>query len=179
MEENTKKAMLEAIRKNVEQTDDTIDFIVLLDVMETAGGPLEAPFTVDVDDVKRAVIDLMDDPSIYKVSEYLEDNGYNDDVRYELDEWTLNDLLYDVKPYDLIQMLDSSFDVRDEMFGWDGWGELVSCSESDYIDEWSDEVKEWMYDEGDFDDDTLQFIAENAEELCEMFTLVIDTFEEE
>ena len=94
---------------------------------------------------------------------YCEENSYYDDMVYTMEEF--DDLMYGLKPSEIVARLDSSFDVTEKFFAWDSYGEVVSfnyisdsCIDLDDLADYMDEHEE------DFDIDEIKEIFEEETE---------------
>lgn len=94
---------------------------------------------------------------------YCDEVSYFDDMVYTMDEF--DDLMYGLKPSEIVAKLDSDFDVTENFFTWDEYGEVVSfdyisdsCIDLDDLAEYMDENKE------DFDIDEIEEIFDEDEE---------------
>ena len=88
---------------------------------------------------------------------YCEENSYYDDMVYTMDEF--DDLMYGLKPSEIVAKLDSSFDVTENFFAWDEYGEVVSFNyisdssiDLDDLAEYMDEIEE-IFDEDEEDEE--------------------------
>ena len=119
----------------------------------------------------REVLENLDSYEVVSAwNRYCEENSYYDDMVYPMYEF--DDLMYGLKPSEIVAKLDSSFDINDDFFTWDSYGEVVSfnyISDSsidlddlaDYMDEHEedfdiDEIKEIFNDEDDEDEENLE-----------------------
>lgn len=109
------------------------------------------------------VNDIMDDPDIDEINEYLEDAGYYDDKYYQLDTYTLDDMMYGMKASDIIQQWeDNNNSWSDELFQWTIYG-IETCSEDDAHTEWDEDTKRWQYENDTHNDYTVEQIKDDAD----------------
>jgi len=94
---------------------------------------------------------------------YCEENSYYDDMVYTMGEF--DELMYGLKPLEIAAKLDSGFNVNDNFFSFDNYGEVVSF---DYISDSCidlDDLAEYMDDnEEDFDIDEIDEIFSEEDE---------------
>ena len=101
--------------------------------------------TEDLD--KYLVEEIMDEPTVEEINEYLSNNGY--EMYYPLEDSELDEFFYGSNPSDIIrQVVYGSFNYYDEYFTYNGYGNLESCNESEIIDDYGKDTKEYMLRNG-------------------------------
>lgn len=111
-----------------------------------------------MEDIREKIITVLealdDDSTVDMWNQYCSEVNYDDDVIYSLDEWTINDIFYMKKPWDILRCLDGAFNVNDDWFYYNGYGKVVSTDNiSDQVD--LDDLADYIIDEendlGNFD----------------------------
>ena len=102
----------------------------------------------NLEKIKEAITDLNDSDMVALWNEYCEANNYYDDcIEYN----DVDELLYGLKPSEILNRVDKNYDQYDRYCAYDGWGELYSfdyadCDESPFD---LDSVAQWIYDNED------------------------------
>lgn len=121
-----------------------------------------------MEDIREKVIKVLeelDDGSIVNMwNQYCEQVNYDDDMIYSLDEWTINDIFYMRKPWDILRYLDGGFNVNDNWFHWDGYGNIVSTDNIFDMVELGDLADYIIDEEDDLGNFDIKDILEEAKE---------------
>lgn len=103
-----------------------------------------------MEDIRKKVIKVLealdDDSTVDMWNRYCSEVNYDDEVIYSLDEWTINDIFYMQKPWDILRCLDGTFNVNDDWFYYNGYGNIVSTYDIfDQVD--LDDLADYIIDE--------------------------------
>ena len=109
----------------------------------------------------------MDDPDFNTLAEeYLEENSYFDDIYRPMDEF--DSFTEGKTPSDIARDLQCSgdaFNINDEYFRFDGYGNPVSANEFDYRDDINlNDFVNWLMDGNGSPDSDLQDIIDGEED---------------
>jgi hypothetical protein len=97
--------------------------------------------------------EIMPDPTVADVNAHLEADCRFDDMFYENDPDSFNDILCGAKPWDVAMMLSNQWNPSDDYWYYDGYGHIRSCSKHEIIADYGDETKEYMFEKQDFEFD--------------------------
>lgn len=117
---------------------------------------------VDREDLKKYVAaEFMEDPSVYAINDYLEDIKYYDDIAYSMDDF--NEICGNMEPWEIARSCYyGDFKPCDEMFYFNGYGNLTSCDEYEYVNQWRDDVNAWILTE-----EKTEYMTDEAQEIMD------------
>lgn len=122
----------------------------------------------DIREKVMKVLEALDDDSTVDMwNQYCSEVNYTDDMIYPLDEWTINDIFYMKKPWDILKCLDGAFNLNDDWFYYNGYGNVVSTDDIDDISDLVDldDLTDYIIDEeNDLGNSDIKDILEEAKE---------------
>lgn len=121
-----------------------------------------------MEDIREKVINVLealdDDSTVDMWNQYCSEVNYDDDVIYSLDEWTINDMCYMKKPWDILRCLDGAFNINDDWFYYNGYGNIVSTDDIFDMVELGDLADYIIDEENDLGNSDIKDILEEAKE---------------
>lgn len=117
---------------------------------------------VSYDEMKDYIIrELMDEPSIDEINEYLLANAY-EEYFMELNDETLDEMLYDYKPSEIVcKIAAGEFRWSDDYVSFNGYGNLQSYSKAEIADLYGEDTKKYLLNNELFTPE-IQEIADNS-----------------
>lgn len=168
--------MLENIRNYVsermeeEGTTLTVDEIVNHAYMLTQYARYGEVGLSDLDEY--LVNEVMDDPTVSDVNNYLSANCYDDYFRENTPE-ELNDMLYGMSPDEIVRItFFGEYSYSDEYVSFNGYGNLKSCSEDEIIGLYGTETKKYLLETGNVDI-VIEEIVDSSEIICDVCNYMI------